>query len=115
MPHAISAEAEPPLRCMHDDLECMAAQRINAVVARCPSFIEQGSRYKFRWLEATPAKRFSHVRWTREPGGDITYIGDQIEYQNAFGTYVQMTYECDLSIESLKLVDVRAREGRLPR
>ena len=57
-----------------------------------------------KWTGGNFAMKFSRFRWTDEPGGPITYIGDKAEFQNDFGAYTWLddsvstcvTGACDL-------------------
>ncbi|MFL9967136.1 hypothetical protein PQR02_40705, partial [Paraburkholderia sediminicola] len=56
----------------------------------------------------------SRFRWTDKPGGPITYIGDKAEFQNDFGAYTPVIYQCDVAADGKTVLAVRATAGRLP-
>lgn len=85
-----------------------------AAVAACPAHIEQRSEFTVRWTDGPGNPKFSRFNWSDEPGGGITYIGDRIEFQNAFGAYKPMRYLCDMSTDGKKALSARVYEGRLP-
>jgi hypothetical protein len=58
--------------------------------------------------------KFSRFRWTDEPGGPITYIGDKAEFRNDFGVYTPVIYQCDVAGDGQTVLAVRATAGRLP-
>ena len=52
-------------------------------------------------------------RWKNEDRGILTYIGDKIRFQNGFGAWQDMIYECDYDPSTKSAMDVRVRPGRL--
>jgi hypothetical protein len=58
--------------------------------------------------------KFSQFRWRDPIEGSITYIGDRAEFQNGFGAFGPVVYECDLAADEKTVLEVRVREGRLP-
>lgn len=45
----------------------------------------------------------------------MTVIGDRVKFQNGFGAWAPMIYECDIDPASERILDVRVSQGRLPR
>lgn len=58
--------------------------------------------------------KFSRINWTAEEGGGITYLGDRVEFQTAFGAYQPMRYLCEMSEDGKSVIDARVYKGRLP-
>ncbi|MHB8847457.1 MAG: hypothetical protein ACYC43_03335 [Burkholderiales bacterium] len=56
--------------------------------------------------------KFYQARWNDKKAGLITYIGNAGEFQNGFGAYTSMTYECDLGADNKTVLGV-VQEGRL--
>ena len=55
------------------------------------------------------------TRWRSTQDGNVfTYVGDSIEFQNGFGAWQPHVYECDYNVITERVIDVRARPGRLP-
>jgi hypothetical protein len=67
-----------------------------------------------KWTGGTFEMKFSRFRWTDEPGGPITYIGDKAEFRNDFGVYTPVIYQCDVAGDGQTVLAVRATAGRLP-
>lgn len=89
-----------------------------AVVAAgiyCKAPIERLAKHSVRWTDGTFETKFSRFRWTNKSVGQLTMIGDKAEFQNGFGAFTPVTYECDLGADGKTVLDVRVREGRLLR
>lgn len=91
------------------DLQCWAAKSEFDAAARCARQIELLALHSVRWIEGD---KFTHLRWADKTAGAVTYIGDRVEFQNGFGAYTPMTYECDFDQANKAVLDVRIAEGR---
>jgi len=67
-----------------------------------------------RWTDGTLELKFSRFRWAAQGGGAITFVGDRAEFQNGFGAFTPVIYECDLARDMKTVQAVRVRQGRLP-
>jgi hypothetical protein len=100
--------------CKPDDLQCLGDQGIGAATVYCKDPIERLATHDVKWTDGFFEMKFSRFRWASEGNGAITYIGDKAEFQNGFGAYTPVIYECDLARDNKTVLDVRAEEGRLP-
>ena len=100
--------------CAKDDLQCLGDKGDIAAGIYCKDPVERLATHSVKWTDGTFEMKFSRFRWTDKPGGAITYIGDKAEFQNGFGAYTPVIYECDLASDGKTVLDVRVREGRLP-
>ncbi|WP_454844939.1 zinc ribbon domain-containing protein [Ralstonia thomasii] len=100
--------------CAKDDLQCKGDKAVVAASVYCKDPIERLARHSVRWTDGTFELKFSRFRWADKAAGTLTMIGDKAEFQNGFGAYTAVTYECDLAADGKTVLDVRAREGRLP-
>lgn len=108
-------EAKPAEEsCQKDDLSCLGNKGVVTAGVYCQDAVEHLARHSVRWTDSTFGLRFSRFRWTDKPGGAITYIGDKAEFQNGFGAYDPVIYQCDLANDSKTVLDARVSEGRLP-
>jgi hypothetical protein len=108
-----SKEAEAG--CAKDDLQCQGDQAIAAAGVYCKDPIERLAKYSVRWTDdGAFDSKFSRFRWADKAAGNITMVGDKAEFQNGFGAYTPVTYECDLAADGKTVLDVRVHEGRLP-
>lgn len=113
---AISAakdESREQAACTKSKLECAGDKNLAAADVFCPPQIERLASYTVKWTDSGFfEQKFSGYRWRNEAGGEVTYVGDKVQFQNGFGAYVPMIYECDVSADG-KVLDVRARQGSL--
>lgn len=81
----------------------------------CKAPIERLALHDVKWTDGFMDQKFSRFRWTDQVGGGITFVGDKAEFQNGFGAYTPMVYECDMAPDLKSVIAVRIdREGRLP-
>lgn len=102
------AACRPNLRCWAEK------NRVDAEVA-CERQVERLAKYRSEWTDSWPESKFPVYRWKDRERGVITYIGDKIRFQNGFGAWATMKYECDFDTAIEKVLAVRAEAGRLPR
>jgi DNA-directed RNA polymerase subunit RPC12/RpoP len=95
------------------DLACMLNKGTVAAGIRCPAEVEKLAKHLVRWTDGTLEPKFSRGRWLDPNAGSITMIGDKAEFQNGFGAWTPVVYECDLDKEMRNVLAVRVREGRL--
>lgn len=100
--------------CGKDDLQCLGDKGTVAAGVYCKDPIERLATHAVRWTDGTFEMKFSRFRWADQAAGTITYIGDKAEFQNGFGAYTPVIYECDLSKDGKTVLDARVSEGRLP-
>lgn len=100
--------------CAADDLSCLGNKGVVAAGLRCASHIERLAKHSVKWTDKTFETKFNRFRWENKNAGLITYIGDKVEFQNGFGAFTPVTYECVLSADNNTVLHVSAREGRLP-
>jgi len=112
-----SAQTKAPelsdAECMKS-LQCWGERQSIPAEARCQIYVEKLSTYSHKWTDGLLERKFSHFRWKNQKTGLITFVGDKIEFQNGFGAYQKYIYECDYDPFAQKVLDVRARPGRIP-
>lgn len=101
-------------KCAATDLECLGNAGTVSAGIRCAPEVERLAKNSMRWTDGTFEPKFSHFRWNNKELGTVTFLGDKAEFQNGFGAYTRVTYECDLSQDFTKVLDVRVKQGRLP-
>ena len=94
-------------------LQCWGDRHTVAAGVYCRKPVERLARFSFEWTDAWYEPKFSHFRWKDQARGTITFIGDKIRMQNAFGAWQNFVYECDLDPATDAVLDVRARPGML--
>ena len=99
-------------KCAEDDLQCLGNKGIVAAGIYCPKEIERLAKFNVRWTDGAFEPKFSRFKWRDKKLGVITYIGDKAQFQNGFGAYHPIIYECDMTDKYV--LGVRVKEGRLP-
>ncbi|UOD29427.1 zinc ribbon domain-containing protein [Massilia violaceinigra] len=99
--------------CGKNDLQCRGNNTLGSAAVYCRSHVERLATHAVRWTDKMLEPKFSRFRWRNPVAGEITYIGDKIEFQNGFGAYTPIIYECDLAADEKTVLDVRVQEGRL--
>lgn len=100
-------------RC-REELKCIGDKNSFEATLKCVPLVERLAKNNFEWLDKWYEPKFSHFRWKDQKNLVVTYIGDKIKFQNGFGAWVLSRYECDYSIPTGSVLDVRASAGRLP-
>ena len=109
----VSDAANQAQPCSKDDLQCLGDKGTAAAGIYCKNPIERLATHIVKWTAGTDEMKFSRFRWTDEPGGSITYIGDKAAFQNDVGAYTPIIYQCDLASDGKTVLSVGATAGRL--
>lgn len=96
-----------------DRLECWGEQNSVTASFECSQLVERSAKYTHEWTDGWMGIKFSHYRWKDKKAGVVTHIGDKVRFQNVFGAWQNMVYECDFDPASKRVLDVRVRAGRL--
>lgn len=99
--------------CSPDDLQCLGDKGSISAGVYCSDQVERLAKHSAKWMDGLLEPKFSHFRWRNREKGEITYIGDKVQFQNGFGAFTNMVYECDMAMDGKTILDVRVREGRL--
>ena len=94
------------------DVQCWGDIHLGAAIALCQAQIEQRAKYGFKW-ENSFSSNLGALRWTKDPGGAVRYMGDGIKIQNAFGVFENHIYVCDFDPASITVVNVQLMPGKL--
>lgn len=107
------SEAQKEAQCLRS-LQCWGDRYNAAADTHCPAFVEKLARFSARWTDTGLFEpKFSRFRWLDESAGTLTYVGDKVEFQNAFGAWQPILYECDYDPRTKTILDVRIQPGRL--
>ena len=101
-------------KCKNDDLACWGDDGLAYASTYCKPQIEKLATHDVKWRDNSFGIIFSQYRWKDQAAKTITYIGDSALFQNGFGAYTPVSYECDVLIDNKTVTDARVREGRLP-
>lgn len=94
-------------------LECWGERHSIRAAILCDDHIANLARNNYEWTDGWLEPKFSRYRWNDRAAGELTYIGDKIQFQNGFGAWIIHTYECDLSGDGQTPLAVRAEPGQL--
>ncbi|WP_186251689.1 zinc ribbon domain-containing protein [Burkholderia gladioli] len=109
-----SGPKESASDCAKTDLQCLGDKGIVGASVYCKDPVTKLAKYDVKWTDRTFELKFSRFRWADQAAGVITYVGDKALFQNGFGAYTPVIYECDLAADNKTVLDVRVKEGRLP-
>lgn len=102
-------------QCTKGDLQCAGDRAISAAGVYCKDPIEKLAKFSVRWKDPGMFEtKFSRFKWQDKEAGTLTMVGDKAEFQNGFGAYSPVIYECDLAADGKTVLGARASEGRLP-
>lgn len=107
---AAAAQAEASCR---QDLQCWGDRHLIAAAIRCEDGIERLALYTMEWTDGILEPKFSRFRWSPLGDGILVYIGDTARFQNGFGAWQNMVYECTYDPATEQALDATARPGRL--
>jgi hypothetical protein len=106
-----AAERAATVACQAD-LKCWAERHALSAGLACKPRIERQALYSVRW-KASGAELFRRYGRSPDHPGAITYAGDAVDAQNAFGAWSPLRYTCTYDPESGAVLDVAAAPGRL--
>jgi len=95
-------------------LQCWGDKHSLSATFASQKIIERHAKFQFKWTDGWLGSKMTHFRWENIEQSTITYFGDQIQFQNTFGAWQYMTYQCDYDPINEKVLDVRVHAGRLP-
>lgn len=99
--------------CKKDDLQCLGDKGVVGAGVYCKEPVEHLAAHSVKWTDGTFETKFSRFRWLDQSAGSITYVGDKAQFQNGFGAYTNVIYECDMATDDKTVLAVRVREGFL--
>ena len=72
----------------------------------CSVGIEGLAKYQSKWTKGY-GRRFPWISWANQARGIVILKGREVKFQNGFGAWQKMTYECDWNTKTKSLVNVR--------
>lgn len=96
-----------------EDLQCWGEEHMFMAGSYCQPLIEDRAKYSAKWTDSWAEPKISHFRWRDKEDGLVTFIGDKVQFQNGYGAWQPMTYECDYDPSAEQVRAVRLHEGRL--
>lgn len=95
------------------DLKCWAERWHFDATLLCERLVERFAQYDAEWTDGMLDPKLTHYRWLDHEAGTVTFLGDKVKFQNGFGAWSPMIYECDFDPETESITDVRVHAGRL--
>ncbi|WP_157928943.1 hypothetical protein [Pararhizobium haloflavum] len=95
------------------DISCHGEKFVTEASVRCTGLIEGLANYDYEWTNGWLSPKFSRLQWVDREAGIVSYIGDEIKFQNGFGAWQYHTYRCNFDTELEAVVDVEAYPGRI--
>ncbi len=108
---AVADKAAKEADC-RQDITCWGEEAHTYGTRDCTNLVERMAKFDYEWTDGILEPKFSHFRWANQEDGTVTLIGDRIKFQNGFGAWTHMTYECDFNPSSKEVLDIRVRQGR---
>ena len=77
------------------NLKCWAVRHMTRANLACTPLIESLARFDHEWTSGFggPTK-FAHYEWSDRPGGELSYWGREVKFQNGFGAWQRVAYWC---------------------
>jgi hypothetical protein len=95
------------------DINCWGEKALAIATIGCPENVERMAKYDYEWTDGLLDMKFSHYKWRDIDAGTVTVLGDKVKFQNGFGAWANMVYECDVNPSNGMIIDVRVSNGRL--
>lgn len=100
-----------PAPCTTD--ACIADEYMSWAAGPCKRSIERHAKHQAEWLDGWTTPLFTKYLVDESNKSQITYIGDQVKFQNGFGAWTRMTYLCTYDTKRKAVTNVLIEEGRL--
>lgn len=112
-PEQAAAKAKQETEC-RQTIACLGEEGLVGASLSCKPQIEKLARFAIKWTDGALEMKLSHYRWRDQKRGTVTYVGDRLQMQNAYGAWQNVVYECDYDVAKKEVTDVRIHPGRLP-
>jgi hypothetical protein len=96
------------------DLQCIGNEKLIEATFACRPWVERMATNDFQWTDQWYESKFERFRWQDRNNGVVTYVGDKVKFQNAFGAWTRSIYECDYNFRTKFVANVRVRAGQFP-
>lgn len=101
--------AEEDAEC-RKNIDCWTTRNELAAADACTKAIEAKAQYQAEWQDGLFGGKFSSARWAARDHGHLTFIGDSVKFQNGYGAWQKMSYQCDYNPDTGKVLEVRVKE-----
>lgn len=80
-------------RC-RSDIICWGKKHARTAETLCKGLIEMRAEYAFDWTNSWGESIFNNYGWQDEKAGTVLYVGDKVRFQNCYGAYQKIGYQC---------------------
>lgn len=94
------------------DIQCWGDKHSFRAISVCKDLIERNAKYSFKWTDGVLEPKLSRFRWKNKEQLTLTYFGDKVQFQNGFGAWQNMIYQCDYDPINEKVLSVKVEPGR---
>ena len=101
-----AAAEQERLAVCRTDLQCWADEHQFFAERRCQEALEQRAKYGAEWMDG-PMFTSALNRWKDQDRGHLSYFGDQLRFQNVFGTFQRVWYRCDYAPERKQVLQAQ--------
>ena len=105
-------EPPPPTVECGSDIQCLDAEHGIEASFKCADKVEALAKYNHRWIDGVIEPKFPKLRWANQERKEIAYLGDAIEFQNGFGSYIRHRYVCVYSTSLGQALTASATPGK---
>lgn len=91
------------------DLQCFGEKALLNNQAQCITAIEKLAKHEVKWVDTMLESKFSKFKWRSQDNQIITVLGDKVRFQNGFGVFTKIIYECDVQQTGDQWAVLRAR------
>lgn len=93
------------------DIDCWAKRNRPEATVQCDGPVEQQAAFSYEWTNSFVDPKFPQYRWLDKEHGWVTYQGAQIKFQNQYGAWINVVYECDYNTINKMVLDIRVQQG----
>ena len=80
---------------------------------QCSTAVENSAKNDFKWMSSDPIERFpKYYESNQGIPYEVVVLGDKVQYQNGFGAFIRMSYECMYNYKTDKAFAV-ATQGKM--
>ena len=105
-------QAQEDAKCAAD-LQCSASKFNFSAESQCGEALKEQAKIIAKWDYQIGSEKdgysgmLEQIRWGTDKKSQIIYSGTQAKFQNGFGAWQHVPYECTFDIASNKVVDAR--------
>lgn len=99
-------EAEENVVC-RKDIQCWGEKAWKVAALQCTDLVEMFVKYDQEWTDGMQEPKFARFQRRDVQNGHGTVIGDKIKFQNGFGAWSHMIYECVVDPAQDLILDAR--------